>query len=232
MFLLGPGPGPGAGVRLLLCVGLVLALAAPAGAASFTTLDPTVPVPFDNGSLSGSIDPVDTSTLDKGDIVCLAGDCDAFSALEFIIFEVSVTSVNVPAGDLEALGVTLFYDTTAGGGFDLPQALGIGFFDEGTDPPDSGDSTTGSIAIPTAPRFTFDPDLSPTTTTEPLFITFPVGTVAGSLASSFDGQINFMLREAGEAADFGAQGRIPEPGTLVLLGSALAGLAAWRRVRH
>jgi PEP-CTERM motif len=183
-----------------------------AGALSYTL---AAPVAFSNVTLgiSGTLNPV---TDLSGTSICLSGTCASGATQDWLL--VSVT-LDLGAEDVAAL-------------------VGLGNFS------DPGKTPTASSTLPSASiaRFDYgDPNVSALNlqageTTDRLFGAFsPVGSLPGPGIFPVipPGTANFSFSKAG-GTNFSASGTIvlvPEPGTLLLLGGGLLGVALAGRRR-
>lgn len=173
-------------------------------------------VAFSITGATGTINPYLVVPDYATDAICLDGSCtipNDFSNQDWIVFTVTVST-----GTLDEVGIGALFVNAIGLGY-LANASGTA--------PTSGDSTTA----PSTPSWLFS---SLSGTSAPLFVAYADGSLPSSGGPYGVGATNFMVRLGGTAESYMGvvTTPVPEPGTALLISSALVILGVAGRSRR
>ena len=208
---------------LVLSTAALLAWSSTAHALAYTLASS---IAFTNGTASGTLNPV---TDVSGTSICLAGSCSTSVAQDWLIFTVTMDAGSTA---LDQIGVSVADSTN------VQILVGGGHYSDPAETP-TGGAITPASPFPSSAQFDYIGsvalNLQAGETTDRLFATYNLGTLPGTGISPIfaPGTALFMLRKVGSTS-FSVNSPIvlvPEPGTLLLLGGGVLGLALVRRRR-
>ena len=223
------------GILLAIFV-LLLGIPGAASARTFTLLAPIVIDGTEGGNpgVLGTINPVTDPMLNQGTLGLVSGNIDSMGGtgthtglLDFFIFDVTL---DLGSTSIDEINVSLFSDPLLG------NPIGTGAFSGNAGDIDAGMQAPDVVINSPQPGlggiFRFDlggataGNINGGETTVRLFMTYSSGE---ALALQ---EFQYATFSISSGTDFTVQGQIlPEPGTMLLLGSGLVGIGA-RQVRR